>query len=62
MKKYRVNDLQGCNFMEDTQKEPMTMNALRARFWATEDNRTKKYSQFTKEYISNGWGVEFEVV
>lgn len=62
MIKYKVNDLQECNFMDDTHDEPMTMNDLRARFWALDDCRTNKYSQFTKEYICDMWTVEFERV
>ncbi len=61
MKKYKVIDCQGCNFMNDTHNEPMTMNALRARFWGLEDCRSNHYKQFTKGYISEMWEVEFEL-
>ena len=61
-KKYRVNDLQGSNFMDDTRSEPMTLNSLRSRFWGLGDCRTEKYSQFTSDYIQEMWQVEFELV
>ena len=60
MKLYTINNLQGCNFMDDTYDEPMTANVLRARFWVLDECRTKKYSQFTKEHIYDMWKVEFE--
>jgi len=58
MSKYKVIDRQQCNFMCDTEEEPMTLNALRKRFWSLEDCRTQKYSQFTIEYISDTWEVD----
>ena len=61
-RKYRVIDLQDCNFMDDTHKEPMTLNALRARFWCLDDCRTEHYKQFTANYIRDMWTVEFEKV
>lgn len=62
IKKYRVHDGQGCAFMSDTHDDPMTMNALRARFWSLDDCRSNTYAQFTKDYISVMWCVEFEEV
>ena len=62
MKKYNVVDLQGCNFMDDTYDEPMTMEDLRERFWNLEDANTEKYEEFTPEYIEMIWGVRFEEV
>lgn len=62
MKLYRVIDCQDCAFMDDTHDEPMTMNALRARFWCLDDSRSNTYAQFTKEYISDVWCIEFEEV
>lgn len=62
MIKYRVIDEQDCNFMDDTYDNPMTMNGLRARFWALDDCRANKYSLFTREYISVNWCVRFEKV
>jgi len=62
MKKYRVIDLQGCNFMDDTYDEPMTIAALRSRFWDLDDCRSNTYNQFTKDYICDMWMVEFEEI
>ena len=62
MKKYKVNDLQCCNFMDDTHDEPMTLNSLRARFWSLDDCRSEYYKDFTKDYIEDMWQVEFEEV
>ncbi len=64
MKKYSVEDLQECNFMDDTWKEPMTANGLRSRFWSLDDKRnfwtrTNYYKDFTLEYIEVMWAVKF---
>ncbi len=58
MKYYRVDDLQDCNFMGDTYEEPMTLNALRARFWSLDDSRTVHYKDFSKEFIEDNWEVK----
>lgn len=62
MKLYRVIDLQRAGFMGDTQEKPMTLNALRSRFWSLDENRTSKYRYFTTDYIQEVWQVEFELV
>jgi len=62
IKKYKVIDEQGCNFMEDTHNEPMTANELRSRFWGLDDCRTNKYKDFTIDYIQEMWAVTFEEV
>ncbi len=61
-KLYRVIDNQGEGFMSDTEKEPMTLNALRSRFWSLDEARTTSYKYFTAEYIQETWQVDFEVV
>lgn len=61
MKTYKVIDLQGENFMDDTHDEPMTANALRSRFWSLDDVRTEEYKDFTLNFISETWQVEFEL-
>lgn len=61
MKRYAVIDLQKAGFMGDTWSEPMTMNALRSRFWALDECRTEHYKDFTKDYIAEAWQVDFEV-
>jgi len=60
MRKYKVTDLQSCNFMDDTYEKPMTMAALRSRFWSLNDCRSNTYAQFTKNYICEAWEVKFE--
>lgn len=60
MKKYAVIDLQKTDFMGDTWADPMTMNALRSRFWALNEARTEHYKYFTKDYIAEAWQVDFE--
>ena len=62
MKKYKVIDCQDCNFMDDTHDTPMTMNALRSRFWSLDDCRSNTYAQFTRNYIGEIWAVEFKLV
>lgn len=62
MKKYRVVDITGQCFMDDTHKEPMTLNKLRKRFWDLNTLRTEKYSHFTANYIEDFFLVEFEEV
>lgn len=62
MKKYKVIDLQGCGFMDDTEDEPMTEKELRERFWGLAEARTEKYSEFTLDYISDAWEVQFEEI
>jgi len=62
MKTYKVIDLQGCNFMDDTEDEPLTLNKLRARFWSLDECRSDKYKYFTAIYIQDMWEVEFEEV
>ena len=59
MKKYFVEDLQGCDFMGDTRREPMTANELRARFWSLDDCRSEYYKDFTMAYIEDMWLVRF---
>jgi len=60
LKKYQVIDLQNCNFMDDTEDEPMSANSLRSRFWCLDDCRTKHYKEFTLAYICDAWEVRFE--
>ena len=62
MSKYEVIDLQGATFMSDTHEEPMTLNALRSRFWSLDDSRTTEYKYFTSDYIQEVWQVEFRKV
>lgn len=62
MKYYRVIDNQGANFMDDTHEEPMTLNALRSRFWSLDECRSTHYKYFTANYIQEMWQVEFEGV
>ena len=61
-KLYRVIDLEGGNFMDWTDKEPMTLNDLRKHFWALEEARATKYKYFTSDYIQEMWFVRFEEV
>lgn len=61
-KQYRVIDNQGGSFMGDTHDEPMSLNALRSRFWSLDECRTEHYHQFTSSYIQEAWQVEFEEV
>ena len=60
IKRYKVIDCQGCTFMSDTHDEPIIMNTLRARFWSLDDCRADTYAQFTSDYISEMWCVDFE--
>lgn len=62
MKKYKVIDIQGASFMSDTEKEPMTLNELRSRFWGLNEAQTKNYKDFTGKYIQDIWEVDFEEV
>ena len=59
MKYYSIKDNQNTSFMEDTFDKPMTLKALKKRFWSLDDSRTKEYKNFTKEYIEMMWEVEF---
>lgn len=65
MKKYKVIDLQGANFMDDTHKAPMTLKELRERFWGLYMNEILEdkvdFEHFTKEYIEDLWEVEILV-
>ena len=60
MKKYKVIDITGQCFMDYTHKKPITLNELRKRFWNLNVLRTKKYSDFTANYIETIFEVEFK--
>ena len=62
MKKYKVIDLQKGNFMNFTEKEPMTAQELRSHFWNFDECRTPKFKNFTLDEIRETWQVEFEEV
>ena len=66
MKKYKVIDLQGVDFMGDTHKEPQTLRELRERFWGLYLNEEVEspvsFKNFTKGYIEDLWEVRIEEV
>ena len=65
MKKYRVIDLQGENFMDDTHQEPMTLQELKERFlplYESEFPSEKIPKHFTGAFIEDLWEVKFEEV
>ena len=62
MKRYKVIDKQGADFMKDTETEPLTINELRGRFWGLDENHTENFKDFTANYIQDIWEVYFEEV
>jgi hypothetical protein len=62
MKRYKVIDLQGTNFMDDTWNEPLTINELRSRFWGLDEKHTDNFKDFTSDFIKDTWEVDFEEV
>ena len=67
MKKYSVIDLQDCDFMEYTWKEPMTAHEIRKHLLQLiNDNRDEfgetemyKYEDMTLDFCSDYWEIEF---
>ena len=58
IKKYKIIDNQNWDFMCDTHDNPMTLEGIRKRFWSLDECRSKKYINFTKEYIEDMWEVD----
>ena len=65
MKRYKVIDLQKCDFMGDTYQEPMTLQELKERFlplYESEFPSEKVPKHFTKAFIEDLWEVRIEEV
>ena len=68
MKKYSVIDLQDCDFMEYTWKEPMTAHEIRKHlYWLLRDERDYEpyeqefyhYKEITLDFCADYWEIRF---
>ena len=68
MKLYKVNDLQGCSFMDYSHDKPLTALEIRQIRWSDyQDNLQDKeyrlkWSEFTLKFIADLWEIEFKEV
>lgn len=60
MNNFSIIDKRQTNFMKDTIYMPLTVSEIRQKFWHLETDHTVKFADFTTEYISKKWDVDFE--
>jgi hypothetical protein len=67
MKRYKVIDRQGCDFMSYTHEKPLTANEIRSIRWCDyKDNfmdspkNRMKWQNFTINFVCDFWEIDLE--